>query len=91
MIGLNVEPPKEELKKVEKDPNFPKVYDDGSFTIDKGVHGFQSFDREGAKLVFSGSEWECEFWSRACLKARQEGWGDRAGSVVNSGVVGGKL
>ena len=91
MIGLNIEQPKEELTIVEKDPNFPKVYDEGAFTIDKGDHGFQSFDKEGQKLVFSGSEWECEFWSRKCLKAQQEGWGEDAGKVVNSGVVGGKL
>jgi hypothetical protein len=91
MIGLNIEQPKEELKIVETDPDFPKVYDEGAFSIDKNAHGFQSFDREGHKLVFSGSEWECQFWSRKCLQARQEGWGDAAGNVVNSGVVGGKL
>ena len=66
-----------------------KTYDDGAFTIDEGVHGFQSFSREGEKLIYSMTEWECEFWSRAYLKAQQEGWPDSR--VVNSGVVGGKL
>jgi hypothetical protein len=91
MIGLNIEQPKEETVLVEKDPNFPKVYDEGAFTIDKGDHGFQSFDREGHKLVFSGSEWECEFWSRKCLQAQQEGWSEDMSRVVNDGRVGGKL
>ena len=66
-----------------------KSYDGGAFTIDEGYWGFQSFDREGRKLILSGSEWECEFWTRAWLKAQQEGWTDSR--VVNDGKVGGKL
>ena len=90
MIGLNVEPPKEELKPVEKDPDFPKVYDEGTFTIDKGVHGFQSFTKDGEKVIFSMTEHECEYWTRRWLKAQQDGgWTD--GYVVNTGVVSGKL
>ena len=66
-----------------------KVFDDGAFTVDEGAHGFQSFDRDGHKVIYSGSEWECQFWSRALLKAKQEGWPDAR--VVNDGKVGGKL
>ena len=91
MIGLKIEQPKQELTLTVKDPNFPKVFDDGAFTVDKGEHGYQSFTREGAKCIFSGSEEDCIYWSRRWLKAQQEGWGEEAGKVVNSGVVGGKL
>ena len=67
-----------------------KTYDDGAFTVDEGVHGWQSFNREGEKMIYSHSEEDCIFWSRAWLKAQQEGWpGEQR--VVNSGVVGGKL
>ena len=66
-----------------------KTYDDGAFTVDEGVHGWQSFNREGEKMIFSHSEEDCVFWSRLWLKAQQEGWPDSR--VVNSGVVGGKL
>ena len=90
MIGLNVEPPKEELITVEKDPDFPKVYDEGAFTVDKGVHGYQSFTREGEKVIFSADEWGAVYWTRAWLKAKQEG-GWTVGVVVNNGEVGGKL
>ena len=68
-----------------------KTYDDGAFTVDEGVHGWQSFNREGEKMIYSHSEEDCIYWSRRWLKAQQEGWGDEAGKVVNSGVVGGKL
>ena len=66
-----------------------KTYDDGAFTIDEGVHGYQSFNREGEKLILSMTEWECEFWSRAYLKAQQEGW--PVPEVSYQGTVGGKL
>ena len=66
-----------------------KSYDDGAFTIDEGTWGFQSFDREGKKLILSATEWECEFWTRAWLKAQQEGWPESR--VVNDGKVSGKL
>ena len=68
----------------------PKFYDDGAFSVDEGVHGWQSFSREGEKIIFSHSEEDCIYWSRRWLKAQQEGWGDDS-KVVNSGVVGGKL
>ena len=68
----------------------PKFYDDGAFSVDEGVHGWQSFSREGEKIIFSHSEEDCIYWSRRWLKAQQEGWGDNS-KVVNSGVVGGKL
>ena len=68
----------------------PKFYDDGAFSVDEGSHGWQSFTREGEKIIFSQSEEDCVYWSRRWLKAQQEGWGDES-KVVNSGVVGGKL
>ena len=69
----------------------PKIYDDGAFTIDQGLWGFQSFDREGNKLILSMTEWECEYWSRRYLKAQQEGWPDDETRVINDGKVQGKL
>ena len=66
-----------------------KSYDDGAFTIDEGTWGFHSIDREGKKLILSATEWECEFWTRAWLKAQQEGWPESR--VVNDGKVSGKL
>ena len=69
----------------------PKIFDDGAFTIDKGNWGYQSFDREGNKLILSLSEWECEFWSRKYLMAQQEGWPESMSRVMNDGKVGGKL
>ena len=47
---------------------------------------FQSFDSEGNKLIFSGTEWECRFWTEEFLNNQM-----KDGRVVNSGVVGGKL
>ena len=52
--------------------------------------GFQSFDREGNKLILSLTAQECEMWSRKYLKAQQEGWPDDT-RVLNDGNVGGKL
>ena len=66
-----------------------KSYDDGAFTIDEGHWGFQSFDREGRKIILSATEHECEHWTRAWLKAQQEGWPESR--VVNDGKVAGKL
>ena len=51
----------------------PTVFDDGAFTVDKGDWGYQSFTREGDKVVLSMSEWECVMWTRAWLKAQQDG------------------
>ena len=67
-----------------------KNYDDGAFTVAENPHGWQSFTPEGEKCIFSQSEEDCVFWTRAWLKARQEG-GWPVGRVVNSGTVGGKL
>ena len=66
------------------------TYDDGAFTVDDIVHGFQSYTREGEKVIFSQSEEDCVFWTRAWLKAKQDG-GWTVGQVVNNGVVDGKL
>ena len=93
MIGLSVKPVKEpEFAPIEKDTNYPKVFDEGAFTVDKGVHGFQSFDKEGAKMIYSFGEDLCVYWSRQWLMAQQEGWPESMGGrVVNDGKVGGKL
>ena len=67
------------------------TYDDGAFTVTENSHGHQSYGREGEKIIFSGSQEDCIYWTRRWLKAQQEGWGDESGTVVNSGVVEGKL
>ena len=67
-----------------------KTYDDGAFTVDEGYAGFQSFLKEGEKCIFSQSEEDCVMWTRAWLKAKQDG-GWPVGRVVNNGEVGGKL
>ena len=66
-----------------------KTYDDGAFTIAEGAWGFQSFGKEGEKIIFSQSEHDCVFWTRAWMKAQQEGWPDDV--VAYEGVVAGKL
>ena len=65
-------------------------YDDGAFTVDKSTWGYQSYGRDGDKIVFSATQEDCVYWTRRWLKAQQEGW-DTEVRVVNSGVVGGKL
>ena len=69
-----------------------KVYDDGAFTVDvvPSTKFYQSYNREGEPLIYSASEWECEYWTRRYLKAQQEGWGDEA-TVTQNQYVGGKL
>jgi len=53
----------------------------------KPVHGcYQSYDQDGNKLIFSGTQWECEFWTEELLRNSL-----KDGKVVNNGVVGGKL
>lgn len=90
--AINIEKQDETaIKKFIKDDGFPKVFDDGAFSVDHEVNGYQSYSRDGEKIIFSGSDWECELWSRAWLKAQQEGWPAYQDRVVNSGVVGGKL
>ena len=90
--ALSIKQPEEnEVKLFVKDEGFPKFFDDGAFTVDHEVNGYQSYSRDGEKIIFSGSDWECELWSRAWLKAQQEGWPEYQDRVVNSGIVGGKL
>ena len=57
-----------------------------NYTIEKEYECYQSYDSEGNKLIFSGSEWECRFWTEEFLKNQM-----KDGRIVNSGVVGGKL
>ena len=74
--------------------SYPKTFDDGAFTIDtvQTTGLYQSYDRNGQPLIYSGTEWECEYWSRRYLKAQQEGhWEGEESRVINSGLVGGKL
>ena len=72
--------------------DYPHIYDEEGFSIDivPSTKFYQSYDREGNHIIYSGSHWECEYWTRRWLKAKQDGgWCDTL--VLNSGVVGGKL
>ena len=66
-----------------------KTYDGGAFTVGEGTWGWQSFTKEGEKVIFSQSEEDCVFWTRRWLKAQQEGWPDN--EVSYEGTVAGKL
>ena len=56
------------------------------YTI-KPMYGcYQSFDKDGNKLIFSGSEWECRFWTEDLLNNQL-----KDGKVVHNGTVHGKL
>ena len=57
-----------------------------NYTIKEVQKCFQSYDNDGNKLIFSGTEWECRFWTEELLKNQLKDC-----KVVNSGVVGGKL
>ena len=57
-----------------------------NYTIKEVKSCFQSYNNDGEPLVYSGSEWECRFWTEELLKNTL-----KDGKVVNSGVVGGKL
>ena len=57
-----------------------------SYTV-KEVHKcFQSYDSNNNPLIFSGSEWECRFWTDKVVNNELT-----VGKVVNDGKVGGKL
>ena len=64
-----------------------KTYDDGALHCHEGVHGWQSFNREGEKMIFSQSEEDCVFWTRSLVR-KQNKRGGPVGRVVNSGTVG---
>ena len=70
----------------------PSVYDDGAFSIDvtPSTQFYQSYDRNGHALIYSATEWECVYWTRKYLKAKQEGW-DTEATVTDAQFVGGKL
>ena len=73
--------------------DYPHIYDEEGFSIDivPSTKFYQSYDKEGNALIYSGSHWECEFWTRAYLKAQQDGgWSEEPLSQY-SGIVGGKL
>ena len=57
-----------------------------NYTIKEVQKCFQSYNNDGEPLVYSGSEWECRFWTEELLKNSL-----CDGKVVNNGVVGGKL
>jgi len=51
------------------------MLDYGNYKIQKDWKGYQSYDLEDKPLIFSGSEWECSYWTDRLLKARQDqGW-----------------
>ena len=56
-----------------------------NYTIKEVKKCFQSYNNDGKPLVYSGSEWECRFWTEELLKNTP------SGKVVNDGKVGGKL
>ena len=39
------------IKKFVKDEGFPKIFDDGAFTVDHEVNGYQSYNRDGEKII----------------------------------------
>jgi len=47
---------------------------------------YQSYDNDNNPLIYSGSEWECRFWTEQVLNGTLT-----LGKVVNDGKVGGKL
>ena len=57
-----------------------------NYTIKEVKNCFQSYNNDGEPLVYSGSEWECRFWTEELLKNTLND-----GKVVNDGKVGGKL
>ena len=72
--------------------NYPHIYDEEGFSIDlvPSTKFYQSYDREGNAIIYSGTHEECEYWTRRWLKAKQDGgWTDTR--TLNSGIVGGKL
>ena len=72
---------------------YPHIYDEEGFSIDMvpSTKFYQSYDRDGHALIYSGSHWECEFWTRQWLKARQDGEWTEPTRTLNDGTVGGKL
>ena len=57
-----------------------------NYTIKEVKKCFQSYNNDGEPLVYSGSEWECRFWTEELLKNTLND-----GKVVNDGKVNGKL
>ena len=56
------------------------------YIVEKVRSCYQSRLKDGSNLIYSGSEWECRFWTEELLNNQL-----KDGKVVNSGVVGGKL
>jgi hypothetical protein len=77
------------IKEVKLDTENPPLIDDG-FTVDKAKWGtYRSYDVEGKGLITSLTEEACIDATRFYLKARQEGFTEKAPSY--DGEVGGKL
>ena len=56
------------------------------YSIEQVMGCWQSYNDQGEPLIYAGSKWECEFWTKELLDNTLVD-----GKVVNSGVVGGKL
>lgn len=86
-LGLNINPPQEPTPAPpEKDSNYPKIFDEGAFTVDKHafLECYQSYDKEGHPIVFSPTEEACIIWSRVHLMEAQE----KGSSGVEARIVG---
>jgi len=65
---------------------------DDAFQVYKTRFGlWHSEAKNGEKLISSLSEEQCVKATRFYLKGRQEGWDGSNSSVMNDGIVGGKL
>ena len=56
------------------------------YSMEQVMGCWQSYNEQGEPLVYSGTKWECEFWTEDMLKNQL-----KDGKVVNNGTVGGKL
>ena len=64
---------------------------DDAFYVVKERFLYQSFDKEGKRLVAGLTEESVIQTTRFYLKGTQDGWDEETSRVVNDGVVGGKL
>jgi hypothetical protein len=87
--GLATSPEVVEKPKLE----YPHIYDEEGFSIDivPSTKFYQSYNHEGEPLIYSGTHWECEYWTRALLKAAQDGGWSTEPLLQYEGTVGGKL
>ena len=56
------------------------------YSIEQVFGNWQSYDQDMNPLVYSGSKWECEFWTETMLRDEL-----KDGKVKYNSNVGGKL